>query len=107
MTLFLGNEWKERKHVYNNFRINDGGEELLIAYYNIEGYDGTAYVLYRQDGKLYEVFGSHCSCYGLEEQWEPEEVSIAALQFRLDHGKVPQEVLLALQNVINNKFNKN
>ena len=25
-----------------------------------------------EDEKFYEVTGSHCSCYGLEGQWDPE-----------------------------------
>lgn len=39
-------------------------------------------VAYRLDGKLYEVNGGHCSCYGLEGQWEPAETSVAALKMR-------------------------
>jgi hypothetical protein len=32
-------------------------------------------VIYEKDGQLYEVHGGHCSCYGLEGQWSPEETS--------------------------------
>jgi hypothetical protein len=28
------------------------------------------------------VNGSHCSCHGLEGQWEPEETSMKALEHR-------------------------
>jgi hypothetical protein len=58
------------------------GCEVLLASYNQECYEGSAFVLYRKDGKLYEVNGSHCSCFGLEGQWEPEETSIDALRKR-------------------------
>ena len=54
-------------------------DELLFASYGGGSYEGDATVVFRKDGKLYEVSGSHCSCYGLEGQWEPEETSIAAL----------------------------
>ena len=54
-------------------------DELLFASYGGGSYEGDATVVFRRDGKLYEVSGSHCSCYGLEGQWEPEETSIAAL----------------------------
>jgi len=54
-------------------------EELLFASYGGGSYEGDAFVLFRKDGKLFEVNGSHCSCYGLEGQWGPEETSIEAL----------------------------
>lgn len=53
--------------------------EILFAYYMCEDYSGTAFVLFRRNGKLYEVNGSHCSCYGLEGQWEPEETFVEAI----------------------------
>ena len=43
-------------------------------------------MLFEQNGKLYEVHGSHCSWYGLEEQWEPEEVDLVELENRLLNG---------------------
>lgn len=64
------------------------GVELLLASYGTPEYEGYAFVLFRREGKLFEVNGAHCSCYGLEGQWEPEETSIAALLHRLDHGKL-------------------
>jgi len=36
-------------------------------------------VLFKRGGKLYDVNGSHCSCFGLEDQWLPEETTVAAL----------------------------
>lgn len=60
-------------------------EEVLLAYYTYEDYSGSAFVLYQKDGKLFEVHGSHCSCYGLEGQWEPEETTYAALSMRPWH----------------------
>ncbi len=74
--------------------------EVLLAAYCCENYSGDAFVLFRRDGKLYEVNGSHCSCYGLgqqtisgdrETQWEPEETTIAALRHRLDNGSLGNE----------------
>lgn len=60
------------------------GVEILLAWYDDPwGYSGEAFVLFRKDGKLFEVNGSHCSCYGLEDQWEPEETDAEALIFRL------------------------
>ena len=62
--------------------------EILLASYGTPSYEGYAFVLFRRDGKLWEVNGSHCSCYGLEGQWEPEEVSVEALRHRLDKGEL-------------------
>jgi hypothetical protein len=46
----------------------------VYAYYDREGYEGTAKVAYyiAAENKFYTVYGTHCSCYGLEGQWEPE-----------------------------------
>lgn len=47
---------------------------LLYADYTYEDYSGDAYVLgYDKEKKqFFEVHGSHCSCYGLEGQWDEE-----------------------------------
>lgn len=64
------------------------GLDVLFASYCQGNYSGDAFVLFRKDGKLYEVNGGHCSCYGLEGQWDPEETSIEALRKRLDDGSL-------------------
>jgi len=61
--------------------LND--RNILFASYATEAYEGSAFVLFKRDKKLYEVNGSHCSCYGLEGQWEPEETSWDALAMRI------------------------
>ncbi len=47
---------------------------LLYADYTYEDYSGDAYVLGydKQKKQFFEVHGSHCSCYGLEGQWDEE-----------------------------------
>lgn len=50
---------------------------IIYAHYN-GGYSGEAFVLFKKDGKLYEVNASHCSCHGLKD-WEPEETTKEAL----------------------------
>jgi hypothetical protein len=64
------------------------GIDVLFASYEYAGYEGDAFVLFRKDGKLYEVNGGHCSCYGLEGQWEPEETTIEALEHRVKEGNL-------------------
>jgi hypothetical protein len=41
-------------------------------------------VLFQRDGKLYEVSAGHCSCYGLEGRWEPDEVTWDQLAMRFN-----------------------
>ena len=60
--------------------------EVLLARYSQEGYEGSAFVLFTQNGELYEVNASHCSCFGLEGQWEPEETTWQALYKRTKDG---------------------
>lgn len=47
--------------------------EVLHAEYDNSGYAGSALVVYRNGYNYYIVEGSHCSCYGLEGQWDAEE----------------------------------
>lgn len=69
-------------------------KEILYASYECPPYEGYAFVLYERDGKLYEVNGSHCSCFGLEGQWKPEETSWGALAMRTgSHYGTPDEVV--------------
>lgn len=65
--------------------------EILLASYGTPSYEGYAYVLFHEGGKLYEVEASHCSCYGVEGQWEPEETTIESLEHRLNGGKLGME----------------
>lgn len=55
---------------------------IVFAAYTYEDYSGSAFVLFMKDGKLYEVNGSHCSCHGLEGQWQPEETFMEAIRMR-------------------------
>jgi hypothetical protein len=61
--------------VQNNFDMSEPEPEVLFAAYEYENYSGEALVIFRRDGQLFTVHGSHCSCHGLEEQWVPEESS--------------------------------
>ena len=83
------NDFKDKKDLMEQFEIDENklaGVEILFASYGGGYYDGFAFVLFSKDGKLYEVNGSHCSCYGLEGQWSPEEVVIEELLHRIKKG---------------------
>ena len=77
--------------VISQFQI-EGSEladaKILAATYDTGDYEGSAMVVFRKDGKLYEVNGSHCSCNGLESCWSPEETSYEALMFRIENGNM-------------------
>lgn len=59
---------------------------ILFATYGEDNYSGDAWVLFEESGRLYEVNGSHCSCYGLEGQWEPEETTLESIEYRVLNG---------------------
>jgi len=60
--------------------LEDG--EILIAYESIGNYgcDSSGFFVFMdKDGSLWENHSSHCSCYGMEGQWEPSASSIEYL----------------------------
>lgn len=59
---------------------------VYLAWYGYGSYCGSSLVVFEKGGKLYEVNGSHCSCYGLEDQWQPEETSWEAINMRDYYG---------------------
>lgn len=59
------------------------GINILFASYGTDNYSGDAWVMFEQEGKLYEVSASHCSCFGCEEQWSPSEIILEELANRL------------------------
>ena len=80
--------FKDWVEVQEEFKIDTPEpEEVLLAVYDLHCYEGYAVVFYREGDKYFEVQGSHCSCYGLEGQWDVEECGdkkmfIKALQRR-------------------------
>ena len=65
--------------------------DILIAYESVGswGCDSSSFFLVKdkETGVLYEVHGSHCSCYGFEGQFTLEETSVDALKFRVKESK--------------------
>ncbi len=58
------------------------GLTILIAYESVGswGCDSSAWFLLEDvNGNLFEVSGSHCSCYGFEGQWELEPSNLSYL----------------------------
>ena len=79
-------EFSNDKDIEREFGIKLSKDfEILFAYYSYEDYSGEAIVLGYDTVKqaFFEVYGSHCSCYGLsssnsdcnqDTQWEPEYI---------------------------------
>ena len=63
--------WAEVQGAYN--MSDPEPEKVFLATYKYEDYSGSSDVFYYDKGKYYWVSGGHCSCYGLEGQWEPTE----------------------------------
>ena len=64
-------------HFQNN--IDEFGQ-VLYASYDQFGYEGAVYCLTLINGELHDVEGSHCSCYGLEDLWNPQKTNLKAVQ---------------------------
>jgi hypothetical protein len=108
-TIFIGDEWETRNDVIQSFAplfenqpnvvqmMLDyysmwKGIELLFCVYVFEGLNANAFVLFKhQSGKLFEVNAAHCSCYGLEGQFIPDETTITALKYRIENGKLGRD----------------
>lgn len=87
MTKYFGGFAEEGwASVQFNFSIEMPEPDVLFACYDVDGYEGEGLVIYKQDDKLYRVQGSHCSCYGLEHSWEPEETTAEAIEHELRNG---------------------
>ena len=80
--------FEDKEDVVRDFHVPEDEQDfkVLMAWYDQECYEGSAFVLFDRDGKLYEVYGSHCSYYGLEDCWNPEETSVEALVHFMDQG---------------------
>lgn len=57
------------------------GVKFRIAYESTGswGCDSSSFFVFEKDGQLFENNASHCSCYGFENQWEPEPTTQEAL----------------------------
>jgi hypothetical protein len=84
-------------------------ERVIFAQYDVDGYDGSAWVIYRNGDKIYAVSGGHCSCYGLEGQWDPEEYTaeqfVAAYEKGSWYRDLPQNVIDEIKSYMENKYN--
>lgn len=55
---------------------------IYWAIYDCDSYEGSANIVYKLNGKLYEVNAYHCSCNGLSGGWDPEQTIWECLSMR-------------------------
>lgn len=70
--------FKDWANVAAEYQADLGDEPTHVwAMYATPAYEGMSVVVFKRDGKWWHNVGSHCSCYGLEGQWEPGELDAA------------------------------
>jgi hypothetical protein len=99
---FLDSHYKDGKYVTEpKPELWPTDDEVVFAAYGQGNYQGSALVLFKRDGNLYEANGGHCSCRGLEGQWSPEETSWEALVLRqLDNYEYDQDTIDAFNALV-------
>jgi hypothetical protein len=83
-------EFSNNEDILSNYKASPDaldGCTVHLAWYGYGSYCGQSLVIFEKDGELFEVNGGHCSCNGLEGQWEPEETSWGALKMRKFSGE--------------------
>lgn len=71
--------WKEFQEEEINFPCEGA---IYVATYETESYDGFSFVLFENEGELFLVESSHCSCNGLENSWCPEPTTWKAIRMK-------------------------
>jgi hypothetical protein len=87
--MIYNGEFTRASDVFDAFEVSaDDRKDCIILYasYDIDGYDGSAHVIFYKDENLYEVNGGHCSCYGLEGQWDPEIIDLEVIRGKAARG---------------------
>ena len=88
-------DWSNLEDMLKDFNIDEDivkDYKVLYAWYESADYSGNAFVLLKKGRKLYEVNGSHCSCSGLEGQFELEETNVETLLKRKHYGVNPEVI---------------
>jgi len=94
--VFFGS-WSDQQDMERDFGISGqlgSNIEILFACYHDGNYEGYAVVVFREDGKLFYVGASHCSCYDLGGQWTPDEVYEEQLA-AMDQSDLNEEAIAA------------
>jgi hypothetical protein len=66
--------------------ITDDQVVFAVVDEQSDEYNGSAWIVFHHNGQLYEVHGSHCSCYGFEAQWIPSGTSEKFVLSQIEQG---------------------
>lgn len=84
---FISDEFHVPKSELNELKFH-------VVMSDSDGYGASAFYIFEREGKLYEVNASHCSCYGFEDQWVPEETTFEyLLSDKCPYGYVEDETI--------------
>jgi hypothetical protein len=82
-------EAEVKLHLVNEYEAEPGivdDLEILIGYESVGdwGCDSSSYFLLKNkiSDELFEIHGSHCSCYGFENQFDLEPMTLEAIKLR-------------------------
>lgn len=93
-----------------------GGYEplFLASNYSCSGEMATTYGLFKKNNLFYEVYGTECSVWDFDGQWEPEEITLEAILHKINHGSLgsgsdydEQEFATELKSFILSNMEKN
>lgn len=83
--------WLKLKEKMKKALLEWSDINILFASYDCANCEGKAWVLLEKEEKLFEVNAEHCSCYGVEGQWKPKQVSLEELKHRLEKGTLGKD----------------
>lgn len=90
-------DWDDLREKFSNDYSADNSPvpakepRYVFAVYDTPPYEGSAEIIYSDDGKkFFMASGSHCSCFGLEGQWQPIEMPLEGIDKILssDYGEL-------------------
>lgn len=79
--------------VLSSYQISDIGGLPLYMHYDGDSYEGYSKCWVDRGGQLMYNRAGHCSCYGLEGSWDPEEY-IPGQLLRLDYEEKPDQAFI-------------
>lgn len=69
---------------YNIEEKDLNGMQIICAIYACGHYDGRSLVLLKKEDNFFIVDASHCSYYGLEDQWSPVKTNEILLRKEIE-----------------------
>lgn len=95
--IYLG-AWGSRADIAESFAIPPRAirGRVLVAWYWMDYYEGYAVVIGAVADRLWIVSASHCSCHGLEGQWQPEATDLEVLRRRQWWGDPSAAVIVGV-----------